>query len=260
MYVAVFAMSSRGFSKSRAMVTNYMVLSASGFVSIFSKLGQAGIEEFGWRGVMLIAGALVLNLAPMQWIANKYFDLIIDTRANANNEASKINIDPDTEKVVITKWNVFTTSLKKAFDVSLLHDPCFILYCISSACLIIIRALPTIYIARSAQGAGYANGPASTLLSVYFACMAVCAFTMGMLANIFNEHHHVGDKSRIVYLLIIFYLKHIIFVECNFKIKAAYVLIIVPILESFIFLIPVISTEYTALVLYSVLAGSCDGL
>lgn len=181
-------MSSQGFTKSRALVNNLLVLVTSLCSAMLAKVAQIAIDCYGWRAAMALGGAIVLNMGPIGWMASNVFEELTleDTNlAKVDNVFNKKS-----------KWELFKETVKTAFDFLLLKDPCFVLFCFTSASYLVMRELPVLYLVRSAQAANIPYDKSSTLLSVYFVACAISGFAMGLLASVFNEHDEASDKSK----------------------------------------------------------------
>lgn len=164
------------------MVNNMMQVSYAAVSFILSSFVQTSVEHLGWKETIALGGALSFNLVPIGWWADSCFQMV-SRRKNSNKkvEEDKINNDAADQK------SFFLENVKSAFEIGLLLDPCFVSYCISSACLNSVRILAPMFLVRSAQDAGINDQDAAALLKYYFLAMFPCCFFMGVATNVVNN-------------------------------------------------------------------------
>lgn len=170
-FLGVFTITGKTYNHHTVLANNLLGATSASFAAILAPLLQKGIDAFTWHGTMLIQGALALNMVPLGWLIAKFFKQL--TREDSTTENQPTNI-----KLI----------LANAFDVGLLHDLAFVLYCVANIGVQTPRVMQAIYLVRYAQSIGIPDDHASRLLTVYFSVFIVMVVLCGVFTSRLASH------------------------------------------------------------------------
>ncbi|CAH1263358.1 SLC16A12 [Branchiostoma lanceolatum] len=174
--ITTMATIGRYFTTHRLRANSIAAIGAS-FVSFaFPPLFQYLMDEYTWRGALVIIGGIVLQVAGFGALERPILlkgDVTTDKTSENVQESSpqssrfadnKINVNVTTEKHSLTK--VILGKISSVIDITLLTEPRFLVFCVAVFLFGFGRFVPNIYIVPRARAFGVEEYPSAFLLSI----------------------------------------------------------------------------------------------
>ncbi|XP_066299403.1 monocarboxylate transporter 12-like [Branchiostoma lanceolatum] len=172
MYSPSLAMIGRYFDKRHATANGIAVCGAGVGIFALPPLFQFLIDEFGWRGSLVIVGGLLLNGcvcgALMRPIQLKEQQVEREAQSDADQKRTLVSIG---QKIIET------------FDVTLLKHRSFLVYCVSLFGTSLGNSMIFVHLVAHAQNIGVEKTPAAFLLSIMGISEAVSRPINGWLSD-----------------------------------------------------------------------------
>jgi len=172
------------FDKRRPLANGLAAAGSPVFLSVLSPLGQMLLDEYGWRGGLLITGGLLLNCctcaAVMRPLKRK------ERKAIACSQELKEMLPPEAgQENIICENNIDKKLTKnKLLDFSVLWNRGLIIYIIAKFIVVLGLFVPTILLVNYAKDQGVPERDAAFLLSIIGFVDIFARPTCGMLAGL----------------------------------------------------------------------------
>ncbi|CAH1245256.1 SLC16A12 [Branchiostoma lanceolatum] len=180
MYSPSLAMIGRYFDRRHATANGIGVGGTGIGIFVFPLLYRFLIDEFGWRGALLVAAGIPLNGCVCG-------ALMRPIHLKEDRKEKKSNIQPrgihSTETEPKKKLLHFCEKIMEAFDVTLLKHRPFLLYCVSLFGTSLGSSMIFVHLVAHAQNIGVEKTPAAFLLSVLGISEAVSRPLHGWLSD-----------------------------------------------------------------------------
>ncbi|XP_035693475.1 monocarboxylate transporter 13-like [Branchiostoma floridae] len=181
MFSPSLAMVGRYFDKRHATANGIGVCGTGIGIFAFPPLYQFLIDEFGWRGALLIVAGTALNgcvcgalMRPLHFKDDR-------KEENVNIEAQGIT-DTEPKK----RPHHFCEKIMESFDVTLLKHRPFLVYCVSLFAISLGNSMIFVHLVAHAQNVGIEKTAAAFILSVLGISEAVSRPLHGLLSDKIN--------------------------------------------------------------------------
>ncbi|XP_078695226.1 uncharacterized protein LOC144924148 [Branchiostoma floridae x Branchiostoma belcheri] len=178
MYSPSLAMIGRYFDKRHATANGIAVCGTGVGIIALPPLFQFLIDEFGWRGALLIVGGLLSNgcvcgalMRPIHFEEDRSKDLV-DSEANGSED----------RKMTTTLVSI-GQKIMETFDVTLLKQRPFLVYSVSAFGTALGNSIVFVHLVAHAQKIGIEKTPAAFLLSIMGISEAVSRLLNGWLSD-----------------------------------------------------------------------------
>ncbi|KAI8498998.1 hypothetical protein Bbelb_234510 [Branchiostoma belcheri] len=178
MYSPSLAMTGRYFDKRHATANGIGVCGTGIGIFAFPPLYQFLIDEFGWRGALLIVAGIPLNGCVCG-------ALMRPIHLKEDRKEEKVDIEPQGSTDQEPKKMIFHFCEKvvEAFDVTLLKHRPFLVYCVSLFGTSLGNSIIFVHLVAHAQHVGVEKTPAAFLLSILGISEAVSRPLHGWLSD-----------------------------------------------------------------------------
>ena len=182
------------YFKKKLGIAQGLAITGTGFgMLVYGRFGPFLLEQFGWRGTLLICGGMHFNVMAVA--------LLFRSRTKKER----------------TKWNCSTSAM---FDVSLLKNIKFVLYLVYFCCLSIGHMITLIFTPARAQSMGSSRANAATLLSIYGIVGVICRPLFGRLVDKIGNYRTMvvaiaatlGGAFTALSFLLVSYLQLVIYI------------------------------------------------
>ncbi|XP_019646574.1 PREDICTED: monocarboxylate transporter 13-like [Branchiostoma belcheri] len=177
MYSPSLAMIGRYFDKRHATANGIAVCGTGVGIFALPPLFQFLIDEFGWRGALLIVGGLLFNGCVCGALMRP-IHLKEDRGKNQDNIEAQSS--EDRKKTTLVS---FCQKILQPFDVTLLKHRSFVIYSVSSFLTSLGNSIIFVHLVAHAQKVGVEKTPAAFLLSIMGISEAVSRLLNGWLSD-----------------------------------------------------------------------------
>ncbi|XP_078573980.1 monocarboxylate transporter 13-like [Branchiostoma floridae x Branchiostoma japonicum] len=176
MFSPGLAMIGRYFDKRHATANGIAVCGTGVGVFALPPLFQFLIDEFGWRGALLIVSGLLLNGCI-------FGALLRPIHLKEDRKEEEVDIQSNTDQKPKKNMHLFCQKITKTFDVTLLKHRPFLLYCVSLFGTLLGNSMIFVHFVANAQDLGVDKTPAAFLLSILGISEAVSRVLNGWLSD-----------------------------------------------------------------------------
>ncbi|XP_019646533.1 PREDICTED: monocarboxylate transporter 13-like [Branchiostoma belcheri] len=178
MHSPSLAMIGRYFDKRHATANGIAVCGTGIGIFAFPPLYQFLIDEFGWRGALLIVAGIPLNGCVCG-------ALMRPIKLKEDRKDEKVDIEPQgsTDQEQKKRLLHFCEKVMEAFDVTLLKHRPFLVYCVSLFGTSLGNSMIFVHLVAHAQHIGVEKTPAAFLLSILGISEAVSRPLHGWLSD-----------------------------------------------------------------------------